>query len=464
MYYEQLQFILVIPKVIESLLWIFNIILGFQKFKGIAWKDRPLVERLYLMGMIGWFVYITLDIFIFLVAPVSMEFAFVGEYGGYSTVYFSLFVSNLLRDVAFCGALVMLWAFLYASLMIWLGETTAMELFQKKWVGNIIGIISLLIILFDQITVKITSNGPNVNADSSWLGGGVLFLFILIFIISISILIYSLQHETNAWTSNHLKPHIRYLILGLALMGLGNMYWAILGGLRTLTPSLFRDFRVSSLLTAIGHVFWIISPIFLNFGIRGPLEVSPKVDEDYSKIGERNFQRLINQEIVGTYLIKEGKVISTNTLMEKTLGFRKSEFAEWTEDRLKAQIHPEDLLKVESQFTLEKHLEGSENFYQFRFITKAKEVIWVEQITYPIVNYDIPVFQHIFIDITRQKTMEAEQKVLRGMLPICAQCKKIRDDQGYYIQLEHYIKEHSEANFTHGICPECMEELLKEIE
>ncbi|UYP44169.1 hypothetical protein NEF87_000454 [Candidatus Lokiarchaeum ossiferum] len=464
MYYEQLQFILVIPKVIESLLWIFNIILGFQKFKGYAWKDRPLVERLYLMGMIGWFVYITLDIFIFLVAPASMEFALVGEYGGYSTIYFSLFLSNFLRDVAFSGALIMLWAFLYASLMIWLGETTATELFHKKWVGLLIGIISLLIIVFDQITVKITSDGPHVNADSSWLGGSVLFLFILIFVISVSILIYSLRHETNAWTSNHLKPHIRYLILGLALMGLGNLYWAIFGGLRSLIPSAFSDFQVSALFTALGHVFWIISPIFLNLGIRQPLEVSPKVDEDYSKIGKRNFQRLINEEIVGTYLIKEGKIISTNRLMEHLLGFRKSELIEWTEERLKAQIHPDDLPKVISHFSLENHLVGSENFYQFRFLTKAKEVIWVEQITYPIVNYDIPVFQHIFIDITKQKTMEAEKKVLQGMLPICAQCKKIRDDQGYYIQLEHYIKEHSEANFTHGICPDCMEEMLKEIE
>lgn len=46
-------------------------------------------------------------------------------------------------------------------------------------------------------------------------------------------------------------------------------------------------------------------------------------------------------------------------------------------------------------------------------------------------------------------------KTLRGMLPICAWCKKVRDDQGYWTQVESYISRHSEAEFTHGICPAC---------
>ncbi|MCH8328642.1 MAG: hypothetical protein IID15_09005 [Candidatus Marinimicrobia bacterium] len=54
-------------------------------------------------------------------------------------------------------------------------------------------------------------------------------------------------------------------------------------------------------------------------------------------------------------------------------------------------------------------------------------------------------------------------KTLSGMLPICANCKKIRDDQGYYQQIEHYITEHSEAEFTHGICPDCAKELYPDI-
>jgi hypothetical protein len=56
----------------------------------------------------------------------------------------------------------------------------------------------------------------------------------------------------------------------------------------------------------------------------------------------------------------------------------------------------------------------------------------------------------------------AAVKNLSGMLPICGQCKKIRDDQGYWNNLESYIAEHSEATFTHGVCPECAKEMRRE--
>ena len=49
----------------------------------------------------------------------------------------------------------------------------------------------------------------------------------------------------------------------------------------------------------------------------------------------------------------------------------------------------------------------------------------------------------------------SEIKVLSGMLPICAACKRVRDDSGYWAQIESYIAAHSQAEFTHGICPEC---------
>jgi len=49
----------------------------------------------------------------------------------------------------------------------------------------------------------------------------------------------------------------------------------------------------------------------------------------------------------------------------------------------------------------------------------------------------------------------AKIKVLNGLIPICASCKKIRDDKGYWDQLEEYIQSHSEAKFSHGVCPEC---------
>ncbi len=79
-------------------------------------------------------------------------------------------------------------------------------------------------------------------------------------------------------------------------------------------------------------------------------------------------------------------------------------------------------------------------------------------------------------DITARKAAEQERerlitelqkalsdvKVLSGLLPICASCKKIRDDKGYWNQLEAYIHQHSDVKFSHGICPECAQTLYKD--
>ena len=81
------------------------------------------------------------------------------------------------------------------------------------------------------------------------------------------------------------------------------------------------------------------------------------------------------------------------------------------------------------------------------------------------------------LDITKRKQIEEERnqlikslqdslakiKTLSGMLPICASCKKIRDDKGYWNQIETYLHKHSEAEFSHGICPECAKKLYPDI-
>ncbi len=78
-------------------------------------------------------------------------------------------------------------------------------------------------------------------------------------------------------------------------------------------------------------------------------------------------------------------------------------------------------------------------------------------------------------DITKRKRLEEEKerlvnelseasaniKQLRGLLPICSTCKKIRDDKGYWKKLECYIEEHSSAEFTHSLCPACEEKFFR---
>jgi hypothetical protein len=64
--------------------------------------------------------------------------------------------------------------------------------------------------------------------------------------------------------------------------------------------------------------------------------------------------------------------------------------------------------------------------------------------------------------ISRLKQALQNVKTLTGLLPICANCKNIRDDEGYWQQIEEYIMDHSEADFTHGICNKCVEKLYPE--
>jgi len=59
--------------------------------------------------------------------------------------------------------------------------------------------------------------------------------------------------------------------------------------------------------------------------------------------------------------------------------------------------------------------------------------------------------------------MVLKVKLLSGLIPICASCRKIRDDQGYWTQIEAYIREHSEAEFSHGICPDCVKLLYPDL-
>ncbi len=108
---------------------------------------------------------------------------------------------------------------------------------------------------------------------------------------------------------------------------------------------------------------------------------------------------------------------------------------------------------------------------------KEGRTVWLEINKQPyFVDGKVAGFIGVARDITRRVYLEEEQRklitelqdalvsirTLRGMLPICSSCKKIRDDKGYWNQIEAYVSEHSEAEFSHGLCPECAQKLYPE--
>jgi PAS domain S-box-containing protein len=116
----------------------------------------------------------------------------------------------------------------------------------------------------------------------------------------------------------------------------------------------------------------------------------------------------------------------------------------------------------------------------------STEVFWRKDgASFPVEYASMPIYEQgrragavvTFTDITLRKQAEVERerliaelqealakvKTLSGLLPICASCKKIRDDKGYWNQIEVYIGDRAEVDFSHGICPDCAKRLYPDI-
>ncbi len=85
----------------------------------------------------------------------------------------------------------------------------------------------------------------------------------------------------------------------------------------------------------------------------------------------------------------------------------------------------------------------------------AGSIIFI-QLTNPLIN-------NLNKTVAELQDALANVNQLSGLLPICASCKKIRDDKGYWTQIESYIRDHSEAEFSHGICPECAKKIYGDL-
>jgi|GEM_PF-1856100 len=89
----------------------------------------------------------------------------------------------------------------------------------------------------------------------------------------------------------------------------------------------------------------------------------------------------------------------------------------------------------------------------------------LQKITVSMDKLEIEIIQRKQLQKEKQKVIEAleialdEIKTLKGIVPICAKCKKIRDEKGHWNTLESYIEKHSDASFSHGVCPECLDAL-----
>lgn len=169
------------------------------------------------------------------------------------------------------------------------------------------------------------------------------------------------------------------------------------------------------------------------------------------------------------WLGPDAQFIYSSPSCERISGYLAEEF-EADPTLFYRMIHSEDLARVSEHMNRRKFETGLAEI-EFRIVRRDGAVRWVALAFQPV--YD---GASRFLgtrgsnrDVTERKLAEAERekligelrsalskvKLLSGLIPICACCKKIRDDKGYWNQIETYIRDHSEADFSHGICPEC---------
>lgn len=185
----------------------------------------------------------------------------------------------------------------------------------------------------------------------------------------------------------------------------------------------------------------------------------------------RAFNESIVQGIQEGILIEDahGCITFANPKAADLLGYPTTELIgqHWS-----AIVAPEHVDQVRAESS--RRSQGVSSRYEATLLTR-------EGIRIPVIISALPLFEDerftgvlsAFIDISARVRAEKERerliaelrdalakvKTLSGMLPICSSCKKIRDDQGYWHRVEEFIHEHSEADFSHGLCPECAKRL-----
>jgi PAS domain S-box-containing protein len=186
-----------------------------------------------------------------------------------------------------------------------------------------------------------------------------------------------------------------------------------------------------------------------------------------------DFESIFENSTIGIMLLKEDRLISRiNQKALKILGYNRAE--ELIGHSVK-QLHVSD--KAFEQFALTHFpllLEGKEIQVEIQLKRKNGQVFWGKAYGKA---FDPKHMSHgllwLFEDIDEKKKLEEEKekltselqeatqniKNLKGLLPICAGCKKIKDDKGEWEHIESYIKQRSDTEFSHGLCPNCAKEL-----
>lgn len=229
--------------------------------------------------------------------------------------------------------------------------------------------------------------------------------------------------------------------------------------------------------SAIRHVEIKSSPIMDDEGtIIGGVEVARditerKLIEQRLQESEESFRSIFEEGPLGIILADRNyRILKANKAFCDMLEYSQEELVGRSIEEF---THQEDMGR---SVTLSRQALNGEipHFHlEKRYMKKNGNSLWINLTATVIRDRDGKVLYAIGMieDISKRKAGEQEKellisqlrdalaniKTLKGLIPMCAWCKKIRDDKGYWNRVEVYVKEHSDASFTHGICPTCLQ-------
>jgi len=196
-----------------------------------------------------------------------------------------------------------------------------------------------------------------------------------------------------------------------------------------------------------------------------------KLAEEAIRESEARYRAVIEQSPDGIYLVDAEKrcILEANPAFAQLLGYTLEEmpglsiFEFVAADREQVEERFQEILKGEAPLVYERQFRKKDGSLVDAWVSSTAISYWGKKAACTIVR-----------DLTERKRSEREReelihelqealanvKTLRGLVPICANCKKIRDDKGYWQQVETYVRDHSEAIFSHGLCPECIKDLF----
>jgi CheY-like chemotaxis protein len=184
-----------------------------------------------------------------------------------------------------------------------------------------------------------------------------------------------------------------------------------------------------------------------------------------------------NLQVVGVVLKEHGYQVAAATSGKQALEM----LQHMTPDLILLDIMmPEmDGFEVCRQIKQQKHLEDSPIIFltaknETEDVVKGFGLGAVDYVTKPFNASELMARVRTQVELKKARDSErrliaelrealAQVKTLSGLLPICSHCKKIRNDKGYWTQVEKYIGDHSDAQFTHGLCPDCLNELYPDL-